>query len=148
MSEFWNLIPGHLNYEASTLGRIRSPRRVLKQSIDTGGYPTVTLGHRGQHRVHCLVILTFEGPPPEGKEVCHRDGVFANVKLDNLYYGTRKQNIQDAVHHGTAWWLKVPDTCPKGHSDIVRYGGKYRGRICRTCKNDYQNRRRAELRCL
>ena len=118
--EIWTKIPDK-DYEASNLGRIRSVDRwrratkhgglrfhkgqILKASIDTGGYPTVTLGKRGQHRVHRLVMLAFVGPCPPGKEVCHQDGVFANVWLDNLYYGTRKQNIEDAVRHGTAWWL-------------------------------------------
>ena len=119
MTELWSKIPGE-DYEASSLGRIRSVDRwkrggnglrfykgkVLKASIDTGGYLTVTLGNCDQRRVHCLVMLAFVGPPPKGMEVCHRDGVRPNVTLDNLYYGTRKQNIEDARRHGTAWWLK------------------------------------------
>ena len=121
--EIWTKIPD-CDYEASNLGRIRSVDRwrlcerpgyrrwmrfykghVLKASIDTGGYPTVTIGHRGQKRVHVLVMLAFVGPCPSGKEVCHNDGDHENVTLDNLRYDTRKANIEDAVRHGTAWWL-------------------------------------------
>jgi hypothetical protein len=120
VEEVWSKIPGK-DYEASNLGRVRSvdrwrranargglrfwPGKVLSPSIDDKGYPTVTLGKRGQHRVHCLVMLAFVGPTPKGKEVCHRDGKHDNPALDNLYHGTRKQNIEDAVRHGTAWWL-------------------------------------------
>lgn len=122
MDEIWTKIPDR-DYEASNLGRIRSVDRwrrashrgglrflkgqILKASIDSGGYPTVTLGKRGQFRVHRLVMLAFEGPCPEGKEVCHQDGERTNVALDNLYYGTRKQNVGDTVRHGTAWWLNA-----------------------------------------
>ena len=139
--EEWRDVPGFPGYQASSLGRVRSPRKILKLSIDTGGYLTVTLGHATQRRVHCLVMLAFVGPPPEGQEVCHDNGDKQNARLDNLYYGTRERNIEDAVRHGTAWWLKVPDTCPKGHSAVVRYGGR---RVCRTCMNEYQNKWRAE----
>jgi hypothetical protein len=126
--EVWSPIPGH-DYEASNLGRIRSVDRwrvcerlgyrrwlrsyrgrILKASIDTGGYPTVTLGHHGQYRVHVLVMLAFVGPCPDGLEVCHNDGEHENVALSNLRYDTRKSNIEDARQHGKAWWLNAKNS--------------------------------------
>ena len=118
MTEVWKPIPGYKGYEVSNLGRVRSLDRylpdgrrrkgtVLRASIDTGGYPTVTLGHRGQHRVHRIVMLAFCGPVPEGKEVCHLDGNRQNNAIPNLRYDTRLNNIKDAVRHGTAWWLNA-----------------------------------------
>jgi hypothetical protein len=46
-------------------------------------------------------MLTFEGPCPEGLEVCHGDGNKGNNVLSNLRYGTRLENAMDRALHGT-----------------------------------------------
>jgi DNA invertase Pin-like site-specific DNA recombinase len=51
--------------------------------------------------VHQLVLLTFVGPLPEGQEVRHLNGDRSDNRLENLCYGTRKENANDAVEHGT-----------------------------------------------
>lgn len=48
-----------------------------------------------------LVLRSFVGPPPTNHECCHKNGDATDNRLCNLYWGTRKQNIQDAVKHGT-----------------------------------------------
>lgn len=48
-----------------------------------------------------LVLITFVGPCPDGMESCHKDGNCLNDALYNLYWGTRAENIQDAINHGT-----------------------------------------------
>jgi hypothetical protein len=50
--------------------------------------------------VHQLVLLTFVGEPPLGKECRHLDGNATNNHLTNLKYGTRKQNMADQRRHG------------------------------------------------
>ena len=122
MSEIWKDIPGYEGrYQASTEGRIRSVDREIKARSRYGnphsrhyfgrvlrpgrmpsGHMSVVLGH-GQpgSTVHALVMLTFVGPPPEGKEVCHNDGNPANNRLDNLRYDTRGENIIDDLKRGT-----------------------------------------------
>lgn len=47
-----------------------------------------------------LVLEVFIGPCPEGMEARHLDGDIKNNRLDNLKWGTRKQNAKDKVRHG------------------------------------------------
>ena len=76
----------------------------LKPQKQTSGHQHVTLCNGGvmQHqRIHRIVLAAFVGPCPEGKEVCHIDGDPTNNSLRNLRYGTRKENVADAIKHGT-----------------------------------------------
>lgn len=54
-----------------------------------------------QYRCHLLVLAAFVGPRPPRMEGRHKDGDRHNWRLDNLEYGTRKDNMQDAIKHGT-----------------------------------------------
>lgn len=49
---------------------------------------------------HTLVLTTFRGPRPKGKEGLHWDGCPDNNELANLRWGTRKENVEDARRHG------------------------------------------------
>ena len=61
--------------------------------------------HNGQSiniRVHRLVLLAFVGPCPEEMECRHfPDKNPANNNLNNLQWGTKEENYQDKVVHGT-----------------------------------------------
>jgi hypothetical protein len=84
-------------------GRIRQPK-VMRQELSPEGYPTIRLskgGHKTRHNVHRLVIEAFRGRCPEGMECRHIDGNPANNNIGNLKWGTRSENMQDAVQHGT-----------------------------------------------
>lgn len=121
--ETWKAAPGWEGwYEVSDAGRVRSldrsievrnahgeitPRRfqgkVLAAGPSGSGYRLVTFtrpGARQQFNVHALVMLAFRGPPPNGLEVCHNDGVKVNCALSNLRYDTRKANAADTTAHG------------------------------------------------
>lgn len=118
MSEVWKDVPGYEGlYQVSDQGRVKSlarivPRgssflpvkeRILRPGL-SHGYPMVILQKNGESwnvRVHILVMLTFVGPRPEGLDVCHGDGNRLNARLKNLRYGTRQENLGDAVLHGT-----------------------------------------------
>lgn len=50
--------------------------------------------------VHNLVARTFLGPRPPGAVVCHLNDDPSDAALQNLYYGTQKDNIQQAVSRG------------------------------------------------
>jgi hypothetical protein len=52
--------------------------------------------------LHHLVGEAFHGRCPEGMEWRHLDGNRANNAENNLEPGTRAQNMQDKVLHGTA----------------------------------------------
>ena len=120
MIELWRPIPGYEGYyEAGDLGNIRSvdrqvkfsngtvqlrKGRILKQSLNTGGYYIVTLALNGQHLtqpVHRLVLTTFRGPGLEGHVCCHNDGNKQNNRLLNLRWDTHSGNESDKRLHGT-----------------------------------------------
>lgn len=106
-------------YEISSLGRVRSIARkvrngdgkfreleaqYIKPYKRPTGYMTVKLASHGKKKswyVHRLVASEFIGEAPEGHEVCHSDGDKSNNCAENLYWGTRKQNIADSLRLGT-----------------------------------------------
>ena len=131
--EQWKPVHGYEGiYEVSSHGRVRSLDRtvtysdghvrshkgkVLRATLNPGGYPVVSLYRQGRPKncyVHALVAEAFFGTRPKGMEVCHNDGDPTNNHLDNLRYGTRSDNMLDRVRHGTN-----PSTakthCPRGH---------------------------------
>ena len=93
--ETWKRIPAYrllgipAGYEASSHGRIRSPRQVLTQSPDGDGYPTVKVGGK-RRRVGILVQLAWAGPP----QVCHRDDDRQNSRPENLVWRSKVENEQ------------------------------------------------------
>lgn len=125
MSEVWKDIPGYEGaYQASDLGRIRSLTRQITQKSRWGTYFTRTVkgrilrpgrycesGHlsvilkRGTNGkpVHQLVMLTFKGPTPGRKEIRHLNGDPTDNRLENLYFGTRTENIIDVYKTGKDW---------------------------------------------
>lgn len=110
LKEEWADIAGtNGSYRISNHGTITSTKttraRALKQHARAEGHLSVCLYMGAQRlperQVHRLVMQTFVGPCPEGMEVRHLDGNPANNRLDNLEYGTRKQNMEDSRNHGT-----------------------------------------------
>lgn len=69
------------------------------------GYLTVFAKRDGrQHKVpvHQLVLAAFEGErPSSGHEGRHLDGNPLNNAPSNLAWGTRTENVADAIKHGT-----------------------------------------------
>lgn len=111
-------------YEVSSHGRVRSLDRVqsYERVLDDGrvvhvdrnlkgrllragtvesGHQLVMLGRGHPKLVHALVLTAFVGPRPAGYDSCHHDGDPANNRLGNLRWGTRSENMQDAIRHGT-----------------------------------------------
>jgi hypothetical protein len=114
--EEWRDIPGYEGrYQVSDMGNVKSlarkdrrgvywPERLRKVSPEPSGHLSVCLSFDNKTRtlsVHRLVLLAFVGPPPEGTEACHKNGKPDDNRLENLYWGTRKQNQQDSIRHGT-----------------------------------------------
>lgn len=123
MVEEWKDIPECPGYQASSFGRVRSVTRTVKgragfKSIRRGmilspnkhsdrhPYPCYNLRLPGQPRrmypAHRLVLWAFVGPQPKGMHVRHLDGDCANNRVENLKYGTQKENQADRKQHGTA----------------------------------------------
>jgi hypothetical protein len=58
-----------------------------------------------------LICETFNGPKPDPSLICcHRDDDHSNNTPSNLYWGTKKQNTEDAIRNGKFFVaLKGPD---------------------------------------
>jgi hypothetical protein len=69
--------------------------------------------------------------------VRHLDGDMLNNWAANLRYGTRSENVFDAVAHGTQREARKTH-CPRGHPyDAANTAFKTTGgRVCRQCKRD------------
>lgn len=117
-NEVWKAVVGFEGrYEVSDRGRVRSVARIDNLGHRRGGhmmklrvcpvhgYVTVKLcggfGRRRLCKVHRLVLEAFAPRPSSDLQVCHDDGCKQNNCLNNLYWGTSKQNHKDKQRHGT-----------------------------------------------
>ena len=164
-TETWKSIPGYEGlYEVSDLGRVRSldridtagrrcKGRVLKPRPNEWNRYSVYLCKDGYNRirkVHQLVLEAFVGPRPEGYEACHKNDESTDNRLDNLYWGTREQNIADQKRNGKFVSYNGNAThCRRGHpfddTNTLRVWhatrGKYQ-RKCGECHRAYEAGRR------
>lgn len=79
-------------------------KKKLKPSKDKKGYLIVNLyngnGKPKSFKVHRLVAIAFL-PNPENKRcVCHKDNNPTNCNVENLYWGTDKENQKQAWEDG------------------------------------------------
>jgi len=93
----------------STIGLARFYRKG-RRSMEGG-----TCGGDGKHRhvtlwrngrgysrsVHTIVLETFGGSRPERMQCRHLNGDAADNRLENLAWGTARENSDDARRHGT-----------------------------------------------
>lgn len=161
-NEEWRAIPGYEGaYEVSSLGSVRSLDRVtdrgrrwkgraMTPSPMRNGYLIVTLWKDGRQKsplVHRLVLTAFVGPPPEGHESLHANGIRGDNRLANLSWGTHAQNQADQLVHGTHAHASRQE-CPSGHpyDDINTYvyPGERAHRACRLCRAENQRRWKAQ----
>ena len=117
MIEEWRDIVGYEEYyQVSNIGRIRRIKqyrntyfgKILKPSLKKKGrgyYKYVTLSKNNVVKifaVHRIEALAFLGPCPSGMECRHLDGNSSNNIITNLRWGTRSENAQDSIRHGTS----------------------------------------------
>jgi hypothetical protein len=156
--ERWLPIPGYEGrYDASSFGQIRSrlqARKILKQypKKNKGTYLRVWLykdGKRREHEVHRLIALTFHGKKPPGLCIRHLNGDDQDNHEWNLKYGTRKEDHEDRVRHGTSRLNrsgpKPKGCCPKCGGPYTKTGTLQKNQ-CRPCRARYQRKRRAKPR--
>lgn len=95
--------PGYLIYENGRIWSLYS-KIFLKVNVNRGGYSRVILRKDNKNYkkfVHRLMLETFIGPCPVKKECRHLDGNPQNNHISNLKWGTRYDNIDDKIKHGT-----------------------------------------------
>lgn len=162
--EGWRPIPGYEGaYEVSDRGRVRSlarvvrrrdgrhrrtPDRILKGGVDSHGYPFVNLARDGRAKrypLHQLVLSVFVGPRPDGMEVLHWDDDHAHPARHNLRYGTRSENLRDAVRNGRHR-NATKTHCAQGHEFTAENTRQtVRRRECKLCDRERGRKRYAGM---
>lgn len=66
----------------------------------SGPYYSVRIRGRN-HLVHRLILMAFVGKPNPGEECRHLNGDGTDNRIENLRWGTRKENHRDSYQHGT-----------------------------------------------
>lgn len=157
----WAPIPGfEARYEASDAGLIRSLDRVIKTKrgsrrlkgrilkpgkLGNTNHRHVVLEGRVDRTVHSLVLEAFVGPCPPGMEARHRDDDPTNNALENLVWGSRSQNSDDAIRNDRHFHAGLTH-CKRGHEltpentqqhsgDNSRSGNR---RTCLACRRERQ----------
>lgn len=116
MEREWRKIPSFENYEVSDFGEVRNnkgmPIKALLNGRPGNQYlkvylqsPDLSLGgwkaRRRTLSIHRLVLLAFYGLPERGQIGCHKNDVKTDNRLENLYWGTHKDNARDSMRLGT-----------------------------------------------
>ena len=110
----WKKIKGYGGrYEVSDIGEIkrvksfkkdRAKIQFLKPKIEVRGYRRIRLSGNSKshfHFIHRLVIQTFNGNNPKGKEyVNHKNGNTSDNRLENLEWCSHLENMRHAIRTG------------------------------------------------
>lgn len=107
--EVWKPVVGYEGlYEVSNQGRVRNLQttRILSTKPSKHlGYVLCNLRRQGVVQgcyAHSLVLEAFVGlRPSSNHQACHGNGNRADNRLQNLRWGTRAENYEDARRHGT-----------------------------------------------
>lgn len=94
--------PEFTNYYVTKFGRVWSykRRKFLRLFLLNNGYRYVSLYKNGKDYrkgIHHLVLEVFIGLCPDDKECCHNNGNRLDNRLENLRWGTKKENHKDAI---------------------------------------------------
>ena len=105
----WNPIPTWEGYLVCREGFIASSKRgglkIMSPVKAKDGHLYVFLYKNGsmtKQWVHRLILMTFSRVPEIGEEGCHFNGIPNDNRVDNLYWGTKSENQNDRIRHGTS----------------------------------------------
>lgn len=98
-------VPGYPGHYVSRNGDVVGRRGFqLTASPNGWGYRSFTAslesGERVTLRVHSAVLAAFVGPRPPGAVCRHLNGNKLDNRLENLTWGTYKENSMDTIIHG------------------------------------------------
>jgi hypothetical protein len=133
MEETWLPAPNAPGYQISNTGRVRSVDRLVtyrnkqkprwvpgceRKLALVKGYKHLALNIGGVKKnfyVHLLVCEAFHGPRPSPlHEARHLNGIATDNRAENLAWGTKKENAQDSIRHGTNK-ERNKTHCKRGH---------------------------------
>lgn len=133
----WESIPGFPGYEITRSGRVRSWWSVqtkrgvrldrpqeLRPHITGRGYTAFSVRVKGSGTraigVHRLLLTAFRRPPKDGEVGRHLDGDKTNNLLENLRWGSTRDNVlEDEIRLGNRP-AQVANTIPAGVVRAVR----------------------------
>ena len=135
-------VPGWPHYVIGQDGLVRSlrfdPPKVIVHR-KRGGYLSVTLSLNGVKRdkvVHRIMAEVWMPDPTPGQEIRHYNGDSFDNRLENLRWGTRKENMGDMMRHGRSAQANQTH-CIHDHEytedNTIWHGPDKRWRRCRTC---------------
>lgn len=79
--------------------------RQLRGSFDKDGYVIVNIrlgkAPKRKLKIHRLVLEAFVGPPADGQQACHHNGIKHDNRASNLRWGSALDNTADKIRHGT-----------------------------------------------
>lgn len=113
IAETWHPYPFYADYIVSNYGRIQNIKngrfrkipRVQRGASGTRGMARISTqvkyGETKRLTVARIVLEAFTGTIPKGMVCRHIDGNPNNNHLINLCLGTQKENVHDAIRHGT-----------------------------------------------
>ena len=108
MKEVWRDVAGYEGlYQISNKGRLKSTKRhgtlggIIKLYCHNG-YMQTGLYKNGigeMKKIHQLVLTAFSGPMPDGMCCRHLNGNPSDNRIQNLKWGTPKENAEDTKRH-------------------------------------------------
>lgn len=117
--EQWSKIKGFEGYvgvqdwEVSDQGNVRQFGRPVIPQVDSQGYPYIRFCTGGElQRVHRLMLLAFEGPPPEG---------FIAVKHNGIWRWGPRDMVQIPKRKVQTLKVKKKKTIPERHPHFRRW---------------------------
>lgn len=133
MQEIWKEIPFHETYEISSYGRVKNSNgRFLKLMGNTDKNPYFTVELDGKKvLIHRVMLMAFSGMPHKGEQACHKNDVKTDNWLDNLYWGTPKDNKRDAIKNGKL-------RCPQGEN---HHKARLNDELISIIKKEYSGKR-------
>lgn len=120
-SEEWMKIEGYEDYEISNMGRVRTKKRKGVGYNDFFSYKKGTVNNKGlvvslsknsksrAFTIHRLVLNAFSGLKADGQECRHLNGNFLDNRLENLVWGSAKENREDGKRLGETSLLRKKD---------------------------------------
>lgn len=127
--EEWKDVPGYPNIQASNMGRIRKTDRLIesnnqfkkdrytflikghisKGSVNSYGYPTVSIYKNKQARVHRLVAAAWLPNPNNYPQVNHKNGIKTDNSVENLEWCDNSHNQRHKFATGLCPILRGTD---------------------------------------